>query len=112
MAKGEPVPTGTPFMGLAFKVGAAVLQPHAETELLCRRALALSACGFCSARTAMWRRNWRAPRQPQPCRASASAAGRSGMLSQPLPRAAFSAAAAVASRAASSTAAPSASASA
>lgn len=62
MAKEEPVPTGTPFMGLAFKVGAAVLQPRAETELLCRRALALSACGFCSARAAMRRWNCNATR--------------------------------------------------
>lgn len=43
MAKEEPAPIRAPFMGLEFEVGAAVLQPRAETELLCRRALALIA---------------------------------------------------------------------
>lgn len=43
MAEEEPAPNRAPFMGLDFEVGAAVLQPRAETELLCQRALALIA---------------------------------------------------------------------
>ena len=43
-----PAPGGGPaararFMGIELEVGAAVLEPRAETELLCRRALALIA---------------------------------------------------------------------
>lgn len=41
MAEDDPAPQRAPFMGLELDVGAAVLQPRAETELLCQRALAL-----------------------------------------------------------------------
>lgn len=43
MTDDEAVPRRAPFMGLEFEVGSAVLHPRAETELLCRRALALIA---------------------------------------------------------------------
>lgn len=43
MTDDEAAPRRAPFMGLEFEIGAAVLHPRAETELLCRRALMLIA---------------------------------------------------------------------